>query len=93
MATVGVRELKNQLTRYLRRVGGGEEVVVTQHGKPIALIRPIRADEPAADPEVRLAQLAARGIVTLPTSRPSPRLRAVKARGAPLSRTIIEDRR
>lgn len=33
---VGVRDLKNQLSYYLRRVGDGEEIVVTDRGRPIA---------------------------------------------------------
>lgn len=35
MMTVSVRELKNGLSRYLRRAQAGEEIVVTSHGKPI----------------------------------------------------------
>ncbi len=30
MSSVGVRELKNRLTEYLRRTKGGEEVIVTE---------------------------------------------------------------
>lgn len=33
---VGVRELKNNLSKFLERVRAGEEVVVTDHGKPVA---------------------------------------------------------
>lgn len=37
MATeVGVRELKNKLSEHLRKVKAGEDVVITEHGKPIA---------------------------------------------------------
>src|SRR5260370_13817246 len=43
MSTVGVRELKNRLTRYLLRTKHGEEIVVTARGKPIALLMPIKA--------------------------------------------------
>lgn len=59
MGTVGVKELKNRLTQYLRRAKQGEEVVVTERGRPIALIRPIRSSEPAVSREARLARLAA----------------------------------
>ena len=37
MSTVGVTELKTRLTRYLRQTKHGEEIVVTEQGKPIAL--------------------------------------------------------
>ncbi len=33
---VGVRELRNNLSRYLERVRGGEEVIVTDRGSPVA---------------------------------------------------------
>ena len=42
MSTVGIRELKSRLTRYLRQTKQGEEIVVTERGKPIALLTPIR---------------------------------------------------
>jgi prevent-host-death family protein len=38
---VSVRELKNHLSEYLRRVEEGQEVTVTSHGRPIARLTPI----------------------------------------------------
>jgi prevent-host-death family protein len=93
MATVGVKELKNRLTQYLRRTKQGEEVVVTERGKPIALLRPVLAEERSVSLEAKLARLAARGLVTLPTQKPLKKVRSVKVSGTPISRTIIEDRR
>jgi prevent-host-death family protein len=37
---VGVRELRDHLSRYLDRVKAGVEVVVTEHGHPIAYLVP-----------------------------------------------------
>jgi prevent-host-death family protein len=37
---VGVRELRDHLSRYLDRVKAGAEVVVTEHGHPIAYLVP-----------------------------------------------------
>lgn len=37
---VGVRELKNALSAYLRRVNSGETIVVTDHGRPVARLVP-----------------------------------------------------
>jgi prevent-host-death family protein len=42
--TVGIRELKNRLSEYLRRVKAGETVIITQRGKPVGQIMPIEAD-------------------------------------------------
>ena len=43
MKRVGVAELKDQLSRYLRAVEGGAEVEVTDRDRPIARIVPIRS--------------------------------------------------
>jgi prevent-host-death family protein len=43
---VGVRELKQHLSEYLRRVGEGETLRVTDRGVPVALISPICAPDP-----------------------------------------------
>ena len=40
MEEVGVRQLKNDLSRYLRRVREGATLVVTDRGEPIARIVP-----------------------------------------------------
>ncbi|MGH9367921.1 MAG: type II toxin-antitoxin system Phd/YefM family antitoxin [Thermoanaerobaculia bacterium] len=93
MATVGIRDLKNRLTQYLRRTKLGEEIVITERGHPIAVIQPIRGVRRAGSLETRLAAAAARGLITLPAGKPSRRVRRVRVRGAPLSRTILEDRR
>jgi prevent-host-death family protein len=55
--SVGVRELKNQLSSYLDRVKAGEEITVTEHGRPIA-----RLTAPSPDIDRRAALIEA-GIV------------------------------
>jgi prevent-host-death family protein len=40
--TVGIRELRQQASRVLKRVAAGEVVEVTEHGHPIARIVPLR---------------------------------------------------
>lgn len=92
VSTVGVRELKNRLTHYLRRTKQGEEVVVTERGKPIAVIQPIQSAQKLESLEARLAKLAALGIVTLPTRPPRKRVRRVRVSGPPVSKTILEER-
>ncbi len=93
MSAVGIKELKNRLTHYLRRTVQGEEVVVTDRGKPIALIQPIRSASEAATREARLARLAALGLITLPTHPQRRRVRPLKVGGPPVSQTLLEDRR
>lgn len=40
MATIGVRELRRDASRWLARVRAGESVVVTDRGRPIAKMVP-----------------------------------------------------
>jgi prevent-host-death family protein len=40
---VGTRELKNKLSEYMRRVKAGQVVTVTERGKAIGQIIPIKA--------------------------------------------------
>ncbi len=93
MSTVGVRELQNRLTHYRCRSKQGAEVVGTERGKPIALLQPIQAADPVVSLHARLARLAARGLVALPTQTPRRHVQVSKARGTPISTTILHARR
>lgn len=87
MIEVGIRELKNSLSAYLRRIREGESVVVTDRGVPIARILPAGVSD-------RIARLIAEGRVSWPGGRFTPPRRAVEAKpGPPLSQYISEDRR
>lgn len=93
MATVGVRDLKNRLAHYLARAKQGEEVVVTERGRPVAILTSIESVERPKSLEAQLARLAASGLVALPTGKRLRRVRRVRVAGPPVSRTILEDRR
>jgi prevent-host-death family protein len=93
MSTVGIKELKNRLTEYLRRTKKGEEIIVTERGKPIAVIQPIESVERLQTLEAKLAKLAALGLVTLPVRKPRKKLHVVTPSGKPVSETILEERR
>ena len=41
MTEVGIRDLRNHLSRHLERVQAGEEIVVTDRGRAIARVLPI----------------------------------------------------
>lgn len=45
MTAVGVRDLKAHLSKHLREVADGEEIVVTDRGTPVARIVPISATD------------------------------------------------
>ncbi len=63
--TVGVRDLKNRLSEYLRRVRLGESVLVTDRGEVVAELLPPGHGQ--GDPSVPagLQSLAKRGLLTL----------------------------
>ncbi|HEY0512553.1 MAG TPA: type II toxin-antitoxin system prevent-host-death family antitoxin [Thermoanaerobaculia bacterium] len=48
MRTLGIAELKALLSETLARVKAGEEVLITEHGRPIARLLPLSAAAPAA---------------------------------------------
>lgn len=59
---VGIRELRDNLSRWIARAKRGEEVVITERGKPVAWLTRV-GESPA------LERLIAKGIVTPPTQR------------------------
>ena len=63
-ARVGVRELRQNLSVYLRRVEQGETLEVTEHGRLVARLAPAPAPETS-----NLDRLIAEGRAT-PASRP-----------------------
>ena len=71
MQTIGVRELKAQLSRVLRQVQGGETVLVTDRGRVVAeLRRPDGAAVFESHVDRAFARLAAAGELRL-AERPS----------------------
>jgi prevent-host-death family protein len=82
---VGIRELRNHLSRYLDRVRDGDEVVVTHRGRAIARLVP-------AGGERVLDRLIAEGVVT-PARRPKRRAaRPIDTKGT-VSDLVGEQRR
>ncbi|MCU0725373.1 MAG: type II toxin-antitoxin system prevent-host-death family antitoxin [Planctomycetes bacterium] len=67
--TAGVRELKNSLSRYLRLVREGENIIVLDRGRPVAILSAIGGIRPAISTAEHLAGLAAQGHLRLGTSR------------------------
>ena len=65
MITVGAFEAKTHLSALLERVAGGEEVLITRHGKAIARLVPAAAAERARIDEAIARLKAARAGVTL----------------------------
>lgn len=89
-STVGIRELKNALSRWLRLVQSGESVIVLDHGRPVAVLSAAASSEPPRTTTAHLANLATRGLVILGSGR---RRRAPKHRPrVDLSGAVADDR-
>ena len=68
MKRVGLRELKNRLSEYVREVRSGEGVLVTDRGQVVAeLVSPGNAAGKSGMPS-GLVELARRGLLTLGAS-------------------------
>lgn len=97
---VSVRELKDHLSEYLRRVEAGEEVVVTSHKREVARLVPPAAETAISGRVLDRESAAIERINALPWVRPSE---GGKPRGAAkpipwkpgdklLSDIVLEDR-
>lgn len=75
MGEVGVRELRDGLSRHLAMVREGHTITVTDHGRPVARIVPVGVP-------TKLEQLIASGRVTPATRRKGDRPAPVMAEGA-----------
>jgi prevent-host-death family protein len=92
MRTVGSRELKNRLGRYLGLVGKGETIIVTDRGKPVArLVPPSPTREEPVGLEEVLRQLEAEGHLRRGSGRYA-KIKPVRIKGKPASRILLEDR-
>lgn len=60
MDSVGTFEAKTNLTRLLERVAKGERIIITNRGKPVAMLVPPEAGERVDAAEVGRAMLAYR---------------------------------
>lgn len=61
MEQIGVRELRQHASRWLRRVAEGETYEITVRGVPVARLSPVERQEDT------LERLAREGIITLAT--------------------------
>ena len=72
--TVGIRELKNNVSRIVEQVEAGETVTITRRGKPVATM--VSGDVPPG-----LAAMIADGTVRPPESRARHLPKPIKLRG------------
>jgi prevent-host-death family protein len=86
MDTVSVRDLRQHLSRYLRRVEKGERLVVTERRRPVALLGPLPETDDVLDYLTAIGEVTepAGDLLDLPPPRPAP---------GPPSSEILDDLR
>ena len=89
MITVGIRELKNNLSYYLRGVKKGRPVTITERGQSVAILMP--AETPADASLAR--ELSRKGIGTWKGGKPRGGSRSVVIKGKPVSQIVVDERR
>ncbi len=90
MERIGVRELRQNASRYLALVKAGETVEVTERGELIAVLAP-----PGASRSARERMVASRRLI--PATSPSGRLRSPRpvptAAGEPTNQELLDAER
>lgn len=88
---LGLRDANQNFARAIRAVRAGQEVVLTDRGQPIAVIRRVAVDDEAA----RLEGMAASGLIAMaerPGPMPAPRWKPENLAGGPIAETVSLDR-
>jgi len=86
MTSVGLRDLKNHLSEYVRRAAGGELVLVTDRGRVVAELRP-----PESSPDRMLAEAVSAGSVRLGLANNRPEVYVLPPLEAHLPINCVQD--
>ena len=84
VTNVGIRELRDGLSKHIATVAAGATITVTDHGRPVARIIPV--NEPTA-----LERLIEEGVVQPPRKRRGPLPEPVRTTGT-VSDLVAEQR-
>ena len=85
MESIGVRELKTHLSRYLEQVKQGKEILITERGREIAILAPLSAEQQWLVGIVRSGKARGRG------GKPQG-CRGIGMKGEELAQTVIQER-
>ena len=70
VTTAGIRELKDNLSRYIRRIEAGERIAVTAHGRVVAEL--VQPGATAKNTPTRFDELVASGVISPPIEGGDP---------------------
>lgn len=89
---LGLREANQKFSQAIKAVRQGKEVILTDRGKPFAVIKPL---EPAKDEDAIIRRLEAEGVLRVgsKSGRPMRIWRSpIRIKGKSMSDTISEER-
>lgn len=89
MIKVGLREANMHFSKYVKMVRQGQEIVVTERGAPIAVIKPLGRE---ASMEKRIKTLEDQGILRRADKGKFTPGAPIEIGGKPISETLSEDR-
>lgn len=90
MLARGVKEVRDHFTKYIRRVSEGEEIVVTERGRPVAILKPVPK---GLTVEERLEIASVKGLVRLPQKQGGiPSHPKFEFAGKSVTEVILEER-
>lgn len=71
MSSTGIRELKDNLSRYIRRIEAGERIAITAHGRVVAELVP-PGNRSRAGRRSRFDELVSAGVIRPPLEAGDP---------------------
>jgi prevent-host-death family protein len=88
MTSVGIREFKTHLSRYVRLVKKGQSLALTEHGKTVATITPTVQSKS----EEKMLELVRKGVIDWGGGKPRLFRAGIPCRTKLASEMVIEDR-
>ena len=89
MIKVGLREANRHFSKYVKLVRQGQEIVVTERGVPIAVIKPLARE---VGPEHRVRLLEEQGVLKRPSRSAIPSGSPIAIKGRSIADTVSEER-
>lgn len=89
MIKVGLREANMHFSKYVKMVRQGQEIVVTERGAPIAVIKPLGHE---ASPEKRIKMLEDQGFLKRAVKGAFPSGAPFAIKGRSIADTLSEER-
>jgi len=86
MISVGIKELKSKLSSYITQAKEGQVIVITDHGKDVALMIPLSMERLA------VKSLMDEGRAKWAGGKPKG-VAGIRIKGKSLSDTVLEERR